>query len=94
MATATTGSRRRAVATTGFLFHDVTWDDYEAMLRIVGERRIRVTYDQGTMEVFMPSFGHDNDAYLLGCMVDCSQRSSEIDMEGGGTTTHKRQDPG
>jgi Uma2 family endonuclease len=92
MTTATAGSRRRTTVSTGVVFHDVTWDDYEAMLRIVGERRIRVTYDQGTMEVFMPSFGHDSDAYLLGRMVDTLTEELEIPVEGGGTTTHKRQD--
>jgi len=32
------------------LFRGVTWDDYEAMLRIRGERRFRITYDRGLME--------------------------------------------
>ncbi len=27
-------------ATSGVVFHDATWDEYEAMLRIVGERPI------------------------------------------------------
>jgi Uma2 family endonuclease len=62
------------------------------MLRIVGERPIRVTYDQGTMEVFMPGFGHESDAYLLGRMVDMLTEELEIDVEGGDTTTHKRPD--
>src|SRR5262249_26959011 len=47
---------------------------------------------QGTMEVFMPSFGHDGDAYLLGRMVDMLTEELEIDVTGGDTTTHKRQD--
>ena len=94
MATATAGSRKRTPTSSGFVFHDVSWDDYEAMLRIVGERPIRVTYDQGTMEIFMPSFGHDSDAYLLGRMVDMLTEELEISVEGGGTTTHKRQDLG
>ena len=55
---------------SGVVFRDATWDDYEAQLRIVGDRPIRVTYDQGTMEVFMPSFGHEDDAYRLGRMID------------------------
>jgi Uma2 family endonuclease len=92
MATATTRSRRRTPNSTGFVFDDVTWDDYERMLQIVGDGPIRVTYDQGTMEVFMPSFGHNSDAYLLGRMVDFLTEELEIDMEGGDTTTHKRQD--
>ena len=36
------------------LFRGVTWDDYEAMLRIRGERRFRITYDRGLMEVVFP----------------------------------------
>jgi hypothetical protein len=32
-----------------FHFEGVSWEDYEAMLRIVGDRRIRVTYDNGSM---------------------------------------------
>jgi Uma2 family endonuclease len=75
----------------GVIFHDVTWDKYEAMLEIVGDRPIRVTYDQGTMEVFMPSFGHEGDAYLLGRMVDTLTEELNIPCKGGGSTTHKRQ---
>jgi hypothetical protein len=49
MATATIRSRKRGPNSTGFVFHDVTWDDYEKMLEIVGDRPIRVTFDQETM---------------------------------------------
>jgi Uma2 family endonuclease len=94
MATAAAGSRRRRPTSPGVVFHDVTWDDYEAMLRIVGDRPLRVTYDQGTMEVFMPSFGHNSDAYLLGRMVDMLTEELGISVMGGDTTTHKRQDLG
>lgn len=94
MATATAGSRRRAPASSGWVFYDVSWNDYEAMLRIVGDRPIRVTYDQGTMEIFMPTFGHDNDAYLLSRLVDTLTEELVVPMEGGRTTTHKREDLG
>jgi Uma2 family endonuclease len=94
MATATAGSRKRAPASSGFVFHDVSWDDYEAMLKIVGEGPIRVTYDQGTMEIFMPTFGHDSDANSLGRMVDMMTEELGMDMEGGDTTTHQRKDLG
>jgi Uma2 family endonuclease len=79
-------------ATSGVVFHDMTWDDYEAQLQIVGERPIRVTYDQGTMEVFMPSFGHEDDVYRLGRMVDTLTEELEIPVKAGRTTTHKRRD--
>jgi Uma2 family endonuclease len=94
MATATTRTAgiMGEVPTQGVVFHDVTWNDYEDMLRLVGERPIRVTYDRGTMEVFMPSLGHEGDSYLLGRMVDTLTEEFEIPVEGGGTTTHKRED--
>ncbi len=94
MATATAGSRKRSPTSSGIVFHDVTWDDYEAMLRIVGDGAIRVTYDQGEMEIFMPSFGHNSDAFLLGRMVDIVTEELGVDVEGGDTTTHKRKDLG
>lgn len=94
MATAAARPRRRASVASGFVFHDVTWDDYEAMLRMVGDRPIRILYDRGEMEIFMPTYRHDNGAYLLGRMVDLLTEELEVDLEGGRTTTHKRKDLG
>jgi Uma2 family endonuclease len=92
MAIAAPQSRRRSPTSPTVILHDVTWNHYEAMLGIVGERPIRVTYDQGTMELFMPSLGHEGDAYLLGRMVDILTEELGISLMAGGTTTHKRQD--
>lgn len=62
------------------------------MLRIVGDRPIRITYDQGEMEIFIPSYGHNDDAFLLGRMVDLLAEELVIPYRGGDTTTHKRED--
>jgi Uma2 family endonuclease len=94
MATATAGSRKRTPTSSGFVFYDVTWDDYERMLGMVGDRPIRVIYDQGTMEIFLPTSEHDSDSYHLGRMVDMLTEELEISVQGGDTTTHKRQDLG
>jgi Uma2 family endonuclease len=71
------------------VFADVPWDDYEAMLRIVGERRIRVTYDDGTMEVSMPSQRHEQAAQLLGLFVTRLAEELETPYEPLGMTTWK-----
>jgi Uma2 family endonuclease len=42
-----------------FLLTGMTWSEYEAMLKIVGERPIRLTYDQGTLELMSPSYNHE-----------------------------------
>lgn len=93
MATAA-GTRGPAPVPPGVVFHDVPWADYEAMLKLIGERPIRVTYDLGEMEIFMPSYGHNTDAFLLGRMVDLLTEELQISVRGGDTTTHKRQDLG
>src|SRR5262249_45343136 len=74
------------------VFRGVSWGDYEAMLRIVGDRPIRVTYDRGAMEVFMPSFGHEDDAHLLGLVVETLTDELDVPVKAGRTTTHKRRD--
>ena len=76
----------------GIVFREVSWNEYEAMLHIVGERPIRVIYDRGTMEVFMPSFGHAEDAHLLGRVVETLTDAFDIPVKAGRTTTQKRKD--
>lgn len=76
---------------TGLFLHDVAWDDYEAMLRIVGDRRARVTYDEGAMEVCMPSRRHEQAAHLLGLFVPRLAEELEVPYEPFGMTTWKKQ---
>jgi Uma2 family endonuclease len=71
------------------VFAGVRWHEYEAMLRIVGERRIRVTYDAGTMEVTMPSQRHEQAAQLLGLFVTRLAEEWEIPYEPLGMTAWK-----
>jgi Uma2 family endonuclease len=75
---------------TQLTFHGVGWDDYEAMLRIVGDRRTRVTYDGGDMEVSMPSQRHEQAAQLLGPFIPRLAEGLEIPYEPLGMTTWKK----
>jgi Uma2 family endonuclease len=74
------------------VMRDVSWADYEAMLRIIGERRIFVNYDCGVMEMMVPSHPHEVVADFLGLMVDILSEDLEIPCEAGGSTTHRRVD--
>jgi Uma2 family endonuclease len=74
------------------ILHDVAWGEYEAMLRIVGDRPIRVTYDRGTMEIRMPSQKHEQAAQLLGLFVPRLAEELEIPYEPLGMTTWRRPD--
>lgn len=89
MAATTAISSTQAPPEGRLVFADVPWKDYEAMLQIVGERRVRVTYDQGTMEVSMPSQRHEQAAQLLGLFVTRLAEEWEIPYEPLGMTTWK-----
>jgi Uma2 family endonuclease len=74
------------------VLHDVGWNDYEAMLEIVGERHIRVTYDRGTMEVVMPSQRHERVVQLIGLFVPRLAELLEVPYEPLGMTTWRKPD--
>jgi Uma2 family endonuclease len=72
------------------LLHGVGWNDYEAMLDIVGERHIRVTFDRGTMEVTMPSQRHEQAAQLLGLLIPKLAEELNLPYEPLGMTTWRK----
>jgi Uma2 family endonuclease len=37
----------------------VSWDQYETLLELFGDRRLRITYDRGTLELMSPSPLHE-----------------------------------
>lgn len=74
------------------VFEGTTWSDYEAMLRIIGDRYIFVNYEQGVMEVMVPSHAHERIGEFLGLTVDILTEELEIPCEAGGSTTYRRAD--
>jgi Uma2 family endonuclease len=89
MAATTQASSTQAPPEARLVFAGARWHDYEAMLQIVGERRIRVTFDRGAMEVSMASQRHEQAAQLLGLFVTRLAEEWEIPYEPLGMTTWK-----
>ncbi len=92
MATVTEHPASKVQETASVVIDGATWADYEAMLQIIGERRIFVNYDQGVMEVMVPSHIHEDLKDCLRLMVDILGEEAEIPMQNGGSTTHQRED--
>src|SRR3954452_16285076 len=84
--------RRAGRDASGFVFDGVSWDDYEAMLRIVGNRPIRVTYDRGRMEIMSPLWTHGNPSYLIGAMVAILVEELGIRFEPADPVTFRHRD--
>jgi Uma2 family endonuclease len=76
-----------------FVFHDVSWPEYEAFLKWVGDhRRVRVTYDRGTMEVISPSPIHEAIKHLLCNIVEILVDETEQPSWTLGSMTMRRED--
>lgn len=75
------------------LFSDVSWQEFEAILAELGERRAaRIAYSQGTLEIRMPLPEHEVNKEIIGDMVKILLEELEIDRECFGSTTFKRED--
>jgi Uma2 family endonuclease len=72
--------------------HGIRWETYERLLEDLETRRLRLTYDGGTLEIMSPSQPHERVKHLLGRMICAMAEELRIPVEGGGSTTWRRED--
>src|SRR4051794_8884639 len=61
-----------------FVLRAVGWNGYETMLRLVGDRLPRMTYDRGDLELMSPSYDHDLFRTLLGRFIEILTEELDI----------------
>lgn len=77
--------------------HDATWDDYERLLALRGERSVpRLTYLEGTLEIMSPSRDHEGLKSLIGRLVEayCLHAGIRFSSYGSWTLKDRRDDRG
>jgi Uma2 family endonuclease len=72
------------------VLHDISWQGYETLLREIGEKHLRVTYDEGELEIMTLSFGHENAGEWLGRLVFFLALELETPLCSGGSTTLRK----
>jgi len=75
-----------------FVFNGLTWKQYETLLDSLGERRLRHTYVEGSLEVVTPSYGHESSKSFVGGLVEMMCRLRRLPRQSAGSTTMKRKD--
>jgi Uma2 family endonuclease len=71
---------------------NVDWRTYTRVLRTFADRPgIRVTYDQGEMEIMSPTLAHDDDTWFLGHLVIILTEELDLPLKHGGSTTLRRR---
>jgi Uma2 family endonuclease len=72
------------------LLRGVPWETYEFFLEALEGRHLRITYDEGDLEIMTLSHEHENWGMLLGRFIETLTLELNIDIHGGGSTTLRR----
>ncbi|GAB4226259.1 MAG: Uma2 family endonuclease [Elainellaceae cyanobacterium] len=67
----------------------ISWQTYETLLRELSDRRLRLTYNRGTLEIMAPSPEHELGKEVLGRFVETLAEELEIQIYPLGSTTFK-----
>ena len=96
-ATQTASPQVHAVQPSGpdhcILLPGIRWETYESLLADMQDSHAaQFAYDRGVLEIMAPSYEHDNLKHIIAVLVEVLAGELEIDIEGGGSTTFRRQD--
>ena len=71
---------------------DVSWESYEQLLTELGDScGLRISYDQGRMEIMSPSQEHEEYKEFISRLVYVIAEELLVEVEGLGSTTFKQQ---
>jgi len=74
------------------LLENISWDLYEKLLREVGDRPLRMTYDNGRLEIMSPLPEHEDVKILIHDLIRALTEELNITVKSLGSTTFRRQD--
>jgi Uma2 family endonuclease len=84
-----------AAPTTGpapALLYGIDWETYIRLLRVFEKsRRLRLTYDRGTLQIMSPLWEHEGPVDLLGCFVVVLTEELQLARRAGGSVTLRRR---
>ena len=69
------------------LLDDVSWQGYENLLKEFDGRPIRLTYDEGDLEIRTLSFGHESYSWIIGRLIATWTEELNIPLRAGKSTT-------
>jgi Uma2 family endonuclease len=73
---------------------DVSWELYEHLLKEIGDRPIRMTFDRGDLEIMAPLLRNERWRTRIGRMIETMALEINLTLEPLGSTTFKRKQLG
>jgi Uma2 family endonuclease len=74
------------------VLEDASWELYERLLRDIGDRPIRITYDQGRLEMMSPLPEHERPKKIIGRLIEALSVELGMEVASLGSTTFRRRD--
>jgi hypothetical protein len=72
------------------MLHDVSWDEFEAILDDLGEHRsTRIAYDNGLLEIMAPLPEHEDDKEIISDLLKDFLEELDIEFRTLGSTTRQ-----
>lgn len=72
--------------------HDVSWEEYEAILAPLGNRAgVRTTYCEGVLELMSPGGPHEGRKKILARLVEAYAEETALPLSGYGSMTVRRR---
>ena len=77
--------------TERFLLYNIPWEGYRSFLHVLEENAVRLTYDQGTLELMRASFFRERYKVLVARVVNVLTEERETRVVAMGSTTFNRE---
>jgi Uma2 family endonuclease len=71
------------------VLEDADWDLYEKLLKTVGSRPIRITYDDGRMEIMSPLPEHEWPQKIISRLIEALALETGTELAAYGSTTFR-----
>ncbi|MEQ9549671.1 MAG: hypothetical protein RIM23_08645 [Coleofasciculus sp. G3-WIS-01] len=68
----------------------ISWQTYETLLEELCDRRLRLTYNRGSLEIMAPSLEHELSKTVMGRFVETLAEETNLPIYPLGSTTLKR----
>jgi Uma2 family endonuclease len=69
------------------VLEDVSWELYEHLIKEIGDRNIRVTFDEGRLEIMSPQFTHELFGEWTSRLIEMICFEQSIPVASAGSTT-------
>ncbi|MGA2230583.1 MAG: Uma2 family endonuclease [Tepidisphaeraceae bacterium] len=68
---------------------DVSWEFYENLLKEIGDGHLRVTYDNGNLEIVSPQLNRERYGCWISMLIDWMAFERSIEITGTGSATFR-----